>query len=69
MLRGAKIVFADIRRDTQNIDETLIEAAITEKTRAIAPSTHAGVALQMDTIMAIASKHNLFCGGCHERLT
>ncbi|EML6557248.1 dTDP-4-amino-4,6-dideoxygalactose transaminase [Klebsiella michiganensis] len=60
VLRGAKIVFVDIRRDTMNIDETLIEAAITEKTRAIVPVHYAGVACEMDTIMAIASKHNLF---------
>ncbi|VTN13024.1 UDP-4-amino-4-deoxy-L-arabinose--oxoglutarate aminotransferase [Raoultella terrigena] len=56
----AKIVFVDIRRDTLNIDETLIEAAITEKTRAIVPVHYAGVACEMDTIMAIASRHNLF---------
>ncbi len=60
VLRGAKIVFVDIRRDTMNIDETLIEAVITEKTRAIVPVHYAGVACEMDTIMAIASKHNLF---------
>jgi len=60
VLRGAKIVFVDIRRDTMNIDETLIEAAITDKTRAIVPVHYAGVACEMDTIMAIASKHNLF---------
>ncbi len=60
MLRGAKIVFVDIRRDTMNIDETLIEAAITDKTRAIVPVHYAGVACEMDTIMAIADKYNLF---------
>ena len=60
VLRGAKIVFVDIRRDTMNIDETLIEAAITDKTRAIVPVHYAGVACEMDTIMAIADKYNLF---------
>jgi dTDP-4-amino-4,6-dideoxygalactose transaminase len=60
VLRGAKIVFVDIRRDTMNIDETKIEAAIGEKTRAIVPVHYAGVACEMDTIMALASKYNLF---------
>ncbi|TNV13327.1 dTDP-4-amino-4,6-dideoxygalactose transaminase [Buttiauxella sp. B2] len=60
VLRGAKVVFVDVRPDTMNIDETLIEAAITEKTRAIVPVHYAGVACEMDTIMAIANKHNLF---------
>ena len=60
VLRGAKIVFVDIRPDTMNIDETLIEAAITDKTRAIVPVHYAGVACEMDTIMALATKHNLF---------
>ncbi|WP_310606530.1 dTDP-4-amino-4,6-dideoxygalactose transaminase [Buttiauxella brennerae] len=60
VLRGAKVVFVDIRPDTMNIDEKLIEAAITEKTRAIVPVHYAGVACEMDTIMAIANKHNLF---------
>jgi dTDP-4-amino-4,6-dideoxygalactose transaminase len=50
----------DIRPDTMNIDETLIEAAITDKTRAIVPVHYAGVACEMDTIMAIAKKHNLY---------
>lgn len=59
-LRGAKIVFVDIRPDTMNIDERLIEAAITSKTRAIVPVHYAGVACEMDTIMEIASRHNLF---------
>jgi len=59
-LRGAKIVFVDIRPDTMNIDETLIEAAITEKTKAIVPVHYAGVACEMDTIMDIANRHNLF---------
>ncbi len=60
VLRGAKVVFVDIRPDTMNIDEKLIEAAITEKTRAIVPVHYAGVACEMDTIMSIANKHNLF---------
>lgn len=60
VLRGATIVFVDIRPDTMNIDETKIEAAITERTRAIVPVHYAGVACEMDTIMAIAEKHNLF---------
>ena len=60
VLRGAKIVFVDIRPDTMNIDETRIEAAITDKTRAIVPVHYAGVACEMDTIMAIAQKHKLF---------
>jgi dTDP-4-amino-4,6-dideoxygalactose transaminase len=60
VLRGAKIRFVDIRKDTMNIDETLIENAITEKTKAIAPVHYAGVGCEMDTIMDIARKHNLF---------
>lgn len=59
VLRGAKVVFVDIRPDTMNIDEKLIEAAITEKTRAIVPVHYAGVACEMDTIMDIAKRHNL----------
>ncbi len=59
VLRGAKAVFVDIRPDTMNIDETKIEAAITEKTRAIVPVHYAGVACEMDTIMDIAKRHNL----------
>lgn len=59
-LRGAKIVFVDIRPDTMNIDETLIEAAITPKTMAIVPVHYAGVACEMDAIMQIAENHNLF---------
>ncbi len=55
-----KIVFVDVRPDTMNIDETLIEAAITDKTRVIVPVHYAGVACEMDTIMALAKKHNLF---------
>ncbi|MGK3114003.1 dTDP-4-amino-4,6-dideoxygalactose transaminase [Candidatus Pantoea formicae] len=60
VLRGAVIVFVDVRPDTLNIDETLIEAAITEKTRAIVPVHYAGVACEMDSIMALAAKHKLF---------
>ena len=59
VLRGAKIVFVDIRPDTMNIDENLIEAAITDKTKIIVPVHYAGVACEMDTIMKIAKKHNL----------
>jgi len=60
VLRGARIVFVDIRPDTQNIDENLIEPAITEKTKAIVPVHYAGVACEMDTINAIAEKYGLF---------
>lgn len=60
VLRGAKIVFVDIRPDTMNIDERLIEVAITPKTRAIVPVHYAGVACEMDAIMAIAERHNLY---------
>lgn len=59
VLRGAKAVFVDIRPDTMNIDENLIEDAITEKTRAIVPVHYAGVSCEMDKIMEIAKKHNL----------
>ena len=59
VLRGATAVFVDIRPDTMNIDETLIEAAITPKTRAIVPVHYAGVSCEMDTIMALAEKYNL----------
>lgn len=59
VLRGAKVVFVDIRPDTMNINEELIEAAITEKTRAIVPVHYAGVACEMDRIMEIAKKHRL----------
>ena len=59
MLAGAKLVFVDIRPDTMNIDETKIEAAITDKTRVIVPVHYAGVACEMNTIMEIARKHNL----------
>ena len=59
VLRGGIPVFVDIRPDTLNIDENLIEAAITNKTKAIVPVHYAGVACEMDTIMRIAEKHNL----------
>jgi dTDP-4-amino-4,6-dideoxygalactose transaminase len=58
-LRGGVPVFVDIRPDTLNIDEKLIEAAITPRTKAIAPVHYAGVGCEMDTIMQIAKKHNL----------
>ncbi|SFR49246.1 dTDP-4-amino-4,6-dideoxygalactose transaminase [Thiomicrospira sp. ALE5] len=60
VLRGAKIVFVDIRPDTMNIDETKIEAAITPKTKAIVPVHYAGVGSEMDAIMDIANRHGLF---------
>ena len=60
VLRGAKIVFVDIRPDTMNIDESKIERAITDKTKVIVPVHYAGVACEMNTIMSIAEKHNLF---------
>jgi len=59
VLRGAVPVFVDIRPDTLNIDETLIEAAITPKTRAICVVHYAGVGCEMDAIMAIADRHGL----------
>ena len=59
VLAGATLVFVDIRPDTMNIDETKIEAAITDKTRVIVPVHYAGVACEMDTIMDIARKYNL----------
>lgn len=59
VLRGATAVFVDIRPDTMNIDEKLIEDAITDKTVAIAPVHYAGVGCEMDTIMDIAKRHNL----------
>lgn len=60
VLRGAKIVFVDIRSDTMNIDENLIEEAITDKTKAIVPVHYAGVSCKMDKIMEIAKKYNLY---------
>ncbi len=59
VLRGAKIIYVDIRPDTMNMDETLIEAAITEKTKAIVPVHYAGVSCEMDTILDIARRHNI----------
>ena len=59
VLRGAKAVFVDIRPDTMNIDENLIEDAVTDKTKAIFVVHYAGVACEMDTIMDIADRHNL----------
>lgn len=59
VLAGAKLVFVDIRPDTMNIDETLIERAITDKTKVIVPVHYAGVACEMDTIMDIAARHGL----------
>lgn len=60
VLRGARVVFVDIRPDTMNINEKLIEEAITEKTKAIVPVHYAGVACEMDEIMEIARLHNLY---------
>ena len=59
VLAGAKLVFVDIRSDTMNIDETKIEAAITDRTKVIVPVHYAGVACEMDTIMDIAKRHGL----------
>ncbi len=59
VLRGAKPVFVDIREDTLNIDETLIEAAITDRTKAIVPVHYAGVGCEMDTILDIGRRHNI----------
>lgn len=59
VLRGAKIIFVDIRPDTMNINEKLIEDAITDKTKAIVPVHYAGVSCEMDTIMDIAERNNL----------
>lgn len=59
VLRGATVVFVDINPKTMNIDENLIEAAITERTKAIVPVHYAGVSCEMDKIMAIAKKYNL----------
>ncbi len=59
VLRGATPVFVDIRPDTMNIDENLIEAAITDRTRAIVPMHYAGVSCEMDKIMELAGKYHL----------
>jgi len=60
VLRGVKPVFVDIRADTKNMDESLIEQAITERTKAIVPVHYAGIACEMDAIIKIAQKHGLF---------
>jgi len=60
VLRGAKIIFVDIRPDTMNIDEKKIECAITARTKAIVVVHYAGVSCEMDAIMDIANKHNIF---------
>jgi dTDP-4-amino-4,6-dideoxygalactose transaminase len=60
VLRGAKVVFVDVRADNLNIDEKLIEAAITDKTKAIVPVHYSGVPCEMDKIMEIAQKYNLY---------
>ena len=60
VLRGATIVFVDIRPDTMNMDEKLIEAAITPKTKAIVPVHYAGVGCEMDVIMDVANRHGVF---------
>jgi len=60
ILRGAKIIFVDIRPDTMNIDEQKIKAAITSKTKIILVMHYAGVSCEMDKIMALANKHNIF---------
>ena len=59
VLAGATLVFVDVRADTMNIDETKIEAAITDKTKVICPVHYAGVACEMDTIMDIAKRYHL----------
>src|SRR5208282_1125103 len=59
VLRGGVPVFVDIRPDTLNIDETLIEAAITPRTKAIVPVHYAGIGCEMDTILEIARRHDL----------
>ncbi|SEQ17979.1 dTDP-4-amino-4,6-dideoxygalactose transaminase [Lachnospiraceae bacterium NE2001] len=59
VLRGAKIIYVDIRPDTMNMDEKLIEDSITDKTKAIVPVHYAGVSCEMDTIISIARRHNL----------
>lgn len=59
-LRGASIRFVDVRKDTMNIDETLIERAVTDRTKAIVPVHYAGVGCEMDAIMDIARRHHLY---------
>jgi len=58
-LRGAKLVFVDIRNDTLNLDEKLVPAAVTDRTRAIVPVHYAGVSCEMDSLVAIARQHDL----------
>jgi dTDP-4-amino-4,6-dideoxygalactose transaminase len=60
VIRGAKIVFVDVRPDTMNIDESLIEAAITDRTKAIVPVHYAGIGCEMDVILEIADRYKLF---------
>ena len=60
VLRGATIVFVDIRPDTMNIDENLIEDAITERTKSIVPVHYAGISCEMDKITKLAEKYNLY---------
>ncbi len=60
VLRGASLVFVDIRPDTMNLDESLVEAAITPQTKVIVPVHYAGVSCEMDTIMEIAQRRGLF---------
>ncbi|OXY82110.1 dTDP-4-amino-4,6-dideoxygalactose transaminase [Oceanimonas doudoroffii] len=60
VLRGAKIIFVDIRKDTMNIDETKIEAAITDRTKVLVPVHYAGVGCEMEKIMDLANKYGLF---------
>lgn len=59
VLRGAQIVFADVRRDTMNLDETQLEPLITSRTRAIVPVHYAGVSCEMDAICEIAARHGV----------
>lgn len=60
ILRGATAVFVDIRPDTMNLDEALVEGAVTEKTKAVVPVHYAGVACEMDAILEVAARHGLF---------
>jgi dTDP-4-amino-4,6-dideoxygalactose transaminase len=60
VLRGARIVFVDIRPDTMNLNEQLIEAAVTQRTKAIVPVHYAGVPCDMDAIVAVAKRHSLY---------
>jgi dTDP-4-amino-4,6-dideoxygalactose transaminase len=60
VLRGAKIIFADSLHSNPNIDTSILESLITKRTKAIVPVHYAGIACDMDEIMAVAEKHNLF---------